>query len=210
MLDELQGLSTIASNILATSVRTSTTCDTCDCCNIEEVKLDIISLPLAKSISVPLDRFLSSENLTKDNKWFCPACIGSMESTKDTNIVDSGNVLILQLLSYDNLKGAVIKNKLRAKCSEILKLPISSDDQVCLFKEFNLKATINHSGTLQAGHYLVQIKDKDNHGRLKYNDTSVIATPFSGLSNTLYVFFFQQLKFLHNFARFDSVSLLLV
>ena len=51
VFDELKGHSTIASNILATSVRTSTTCDTCGCCNIDEVKLDIIPLPLAKSIS---------------------------------------------------------------------------------------------------------------------------------------------------------------
>ena len=36
VFDELKGHSTIASNILATSVRTSTTCDTCGCSNIEE------------------------------------------------------------------------------------------------------------------------------------------------------------------------------
>ena len=60
VLDELKGHSTIASNILVTSVRTSTTCDTCGCCKIEEVKLDIIPLTLAKSISLSLDRLLSS------------------------------------------------------------------------------------------------------------------------------------------------------
>ena len=42
VLDELKGYSTIASNIFATSVRTSTICDRCGCGNIEEVKLDII------------------------------------------------------------------------------------------------------------------------------------------------------------------------
>ena len=36
VFDELKGHSTIASNILATSVRTSTTCDTCGCCNIDK------------------------------------------------------------------------------------------------------------------------------------------------------------------------------
>ena len=127
VLDELKGHSTIASNILAMFVRTSTTCDTCGCCNIEEVKLDIIPLPLAKSISLSLDRFLSSENMTKDNKWFCPACSGFMDSTRETKIVDSGSVLILQLLRYDNFNRAVIKNNLTVNCSETLKLPISAD-----------------------------------------------------------------------------------
>ena len=72
-------------------------------------------------------------------------------------------------------RGTVIKNNLRVNCSETLKLPISADEQVCLFKEFNLKATINHSGTLQAGHYWAHKNDEDNRGWLKCNDTSVIA-----------------------------------
>ena len=76
-------------------------------------------------------------------------------------------------------------------CSETLRLPISADEQVCFYKEFTLKGTIHHSGTLQAGHYWAQIKDEDNHGWLKCNDTSVIATPFSGLRDTsLYVLFY--------------------
>ena len=140
VLDELKGHSTIASNILATSVRTSTTCGTCGCCKIEEVKLDIIPLPLAKSISLSLDRFLSSENLTKDNKWFCPVCNGFMDSTRETKIVDSGSILIVQLLCYDNFKGAVIKNNLTVNCSETLKLPISADEQVCAYLRAQLKS----------------------------------------------------------------------
>ena len=66
--DELNGHSTIASNILATSVRTSATCDTCGCCDIEEIKLDITLLPSAKSNISSLDRFLSSENMAADNE----------------------------------------------------------------------------------------------------------------------------------------------
>ena len=54
-LDELKVYSAIARNILAICVGSSTTCDTCGCCNIDEVKLDIIRLPLAKSISLYLD-----------------------------------------------------------------------------------------------------------------------------------------------------------
>ena len=87
VFDGLKGHSTIASNILATSVRTSTTCHTCGCCNIDEVKLDIIPLPLAKSISLSQDRYFSSENLTGVKKWFCPACNGFIDSTRDQNFL---------------------------------------------------------------------------------------------------------------------------
>ena len=55
VFDELKVHSTISSNILATSIRTSATCDTC--CSIDEVKLDIIPLQLTKSISLSLDIF---------------------------------------------------------------------------------------------------------------------------------------------------------
>ena len=187
VFDELKGHSTIASNIFVTSVGTSITCGPCGCCNIDEVKLVIIPLPLAKSISLSLDRYLSSENLTGVNKWFCPAWNGFIDSTKETRIFDSGSVLVVQLLRYNNFKGAVIKNNMRVNCcSETLRLPISADEQVCLYKEFTLKATINHSGTLPAGHYWAH-----NRGCLKCNDTSVIPTPFSGLSNTSsYVLFY--------------------
>ena len=125
VLDELKGHSTIASNILATSVRTSTTCDTCGCCNNDEAKLDIIPLPLAQSISLSLERYLSSENLTGANKWFCPTCNGFMDSTRETRIVDPGSVLVVLLLRYNNFKGAVMKNNKKVYCcSETLRLPI--------------------------------------------------------------------------------------
>ena len=103
-----------------------------------------------------------------------------MDSTRETRIVDSGSVLVVQLLHYNNFKGAVIKNNMKVNCcSETLRLPISADEQVCLYKEFTLKATINHSGTLQASNYWAYIKMKIT-GWLKCNDTSVIAIPFSG------------------------------
>ena len=115
-----------------------------------------------------------------------------MDSTRKIKTIDSGSILILQLLRYDNFKGTVIKYNMRVNFgSETLRLPLSADKQVCLFKEFNLKNTINNSGTLQTGHYWTHIKDEDNRGQLKCNDTSVIATPFNVLSNTSsYVFFY--------------------
>ena len=99
-------------------------------------------------------------------------------------------------MRYDNFKGAVIKSNMRVKCcSETLRLPIAADEQVCLYKEFTLKATNKDSGTMQAGHYWAHIKNEDNSGWLKCNNTSVIATPVSGLSSTSsYVFFFFTVK----------------
>ena len=91
-----------------------------------------------------------------------------MDSTRETRIVDSGSVLVVQLLRYNNFKGALIKNNMKVNCcSEILRLLISADEQVCLYKDFTVMATINHSGTVEAGHYWAHIKDEDSRGCLK-------------------------------------------
>ena len=135
VFDELKGHSAIASNIFATCIRTSATCDTCGWCNIDEVKLDIIPLPLAQSISLSLDRYLSSENLTGVNKWFCLACNGFMDNSRETRIVDSESVLVVQLLRYDNFKGAVIKNNMRVNCcSETLRVSTSAENRYVYIK----------------------------------------------------------------------------
>ena len=105
VLDELKGDLAIASNIVATSVRTSTTCDICGCCNIDEVKLDIIPLPLAKSISLSLDRYLSSENLTGATNGFAQHVVDLWTVQERPRLLYSGSVLVLQLLRYDNFKG---------------------------------------------------------------------------------------------------------
>ena len=105
VLDELKGDLAIASNIVATSVRTSTTCDICGCCNVDEVKLDIIPLPLAKSISLSLDRYLSSENLTGATNGFAQHVVDLWTVQERPRLLYSGSVLVLQLLRYDNFKG---------------------------------------------------------------------------------------------------------
>ena len=105
VLDELKGDLAIASNIVATSVRTSTTCHICGCCNIDEVKLDIIPLPLAKSISLSLDRYLSSENLTGATNGFAQHVVDLWTVQERPRLLYSGSVLVLQLLRYDNFKG---------------------------------------------------------------------------------------------------------
>ena len=87
-----------------------------------------------------------------------------MDSTREARSVNSGSVLIPQLLRYDDFKGAIIKNNRVNCCSEPLRLLILADEQVCLFK--------------------------DNSGWLKCDDTSVNATPFSVLSNSSYFFFY--------------------
>ena len=90
---------------------------------------------------------------------------------------------------YLYCKGAVIKNTMRVNCCSENWGYLFQLTNKSVYKKFPLKATINHSWTLQADYYWAHKKDEDNSGWLKCHDTSVIATPFSGLSNaSSYVF----------------------
>ena len=56
-----------------------------------------------------------------------------MDSIRETKIIDSGSVLIIQLLHYNNFKGAIMKNDMGVNCcSETLRLPISADEHTCV------------------------------------------------------------------------------
>ena len=67
VLDELIGTSTIAFNTVKTTLRSSITCNKCQCCSEEEQKLSIVPVPLQNSISCSINKLLSSEILAGDN-----------------------------------------------------------------------------------------------------------------------------------------------
>ena len=50
VIDELKGISQVVDNIISSTFQTSVICNVCLCCNIQEEKLDIITLPLTSSV----------------------------------------------------------------------------------------------------------------------------------------------------------------
>ena len=105
-----------------------------------------------------------------------------------------GTTVIFQLQLYIMFRGNWIKDNRKAKCSsDPLKIPVSSENTVSFSASFSLQATINHSGTLQAGHYWSFKRDKHANKWLKCNDTSVTPVQQKSLTNkTLYVLFHSQ------------------
>ena len=156
---------------------------------ILEVILDeLIGLsPLADSIlSSSLNRFLRSVSLSGDDQWLCPTCSVKRESSKEYSISSCGKVLIVQLKRFSRCRGSIIKDTKLVHClpepTHILTVPVHSSDSVSFSNRYSLIATINHSGTLQAGHYWAFIKDASNNTWLKCKDRSVITVPPSALN----------------------------
>ena len=183
LLDELKGSSPISDGIISSSLLTTTTCDTCFSSSSKEDKHQIISLSLSNSLSSSLQHLMEPEYLKDDNKWFCNMCNQHQVSVRDCKFVKCGNIIILQLNRYANVNGTLVKDNRKVKClSSQINIPVYIDEHLSVNRKFNLKATINHSGTINAGHYWAFIKGSDGNW-LKCNDTSVVKASFKDLSN---------------------------
>ena len=191
LLEELKGCSPIADGIISSSVVRSTTCDNCFTSSSQEDKQNIIGLPLSNSISSSLEMFLKPEDLRDNNQWFCNNCNSLQDSVRECSFTNVGTILIVQLNRYNNVGENVYKDNRKVNCaSEVLKIPVKIDDQMSVTRKFKLRASINHSGTINAGHYWTFIK-KNNSTWLKCNDSSVTKASFKDLSNnTSYLFIY--------------------
>ena len=94
--------------------------------------------------------------------WSCPQCSELRESTREISVSNCGQVLIIQLNRFTKFNGDTFKDTRFVEClpvkDHILTVPLKLDDNVSFSKEFSLVATINHSGSLNAGHYWAFIK----------------------------------------------------
>ena len=192
LLDELKVASPIADGIISSSIVRSTTCDNCFSSTSREDKHDIISFPLCDSLLSSLDMFLKPEELTDNNKWFCNVCNSRQDSVRECKFVNCGTVLIIQLNRYINEGQKVYKDNRHVNCpSEVLNIPLHIDEHLSVSRNFQLKATINHSGTINAGHYWAYIKEQNSGQWLKCNDTSIAKVKFKELSNnSSYIFIY--------------------
>ena len=136
--------------------------------------------------------FLKPEELREDNRWFCSVCSSLQDSVRECHFSNCGSILIIQLNRYVNADGHVFKDSRHINCpSEVLNIPVKIDEQLSVSRKFRLKASINHSGTIHAGHYWTFIKKANNSTWLKCNDTIISKARFKDLSNnTSYLYIY--------------------
>ena len=69
--------------------------------------------------------------------------------------------MIVLLNRFSILDNRIVKDKQFFDCfqNSVLKVPITLDDEVSVTNKYPLVATINHSGSLDRGHYWAFIKD---------------------------------------------------
>ena len=109
VIDELKGTSVAASDLISNTIRINISCNQCFCFSAKEEKLDILTIPLSPNINSSLSKFLKSEILESENKWFCPLCNCQTESTRETSIIGSSSILVDPALSIFHFTFKAIK-----------------------------------------------------------------------------------------------------
>ena len=109
---------------------------------------------------------------------FCPSCTLLCESTKESWIINSAPILIIQLCSFSNQGGQLVKNEnlfscTRGESNKDLTVPITVEDEISFTNKYSLIATITHWGTFNRGHYWAFIKDLHSFTWHSCNDKSV-------------------------------------
>ena len=138
VINELEGISQVANNIISSTLQTSVTCNVCLCCNIQEEKFDIITLPWTSSVPESIQKILEPEELTGAKRWFCPSCNDLTNSTKEIKFIEVGTIVIFQLQRYIMFRGNPINDNRKVKCS--------SENPCFLWKYFFLFSIIFSSG----------------------------------------------------------------
>ena len=130
------------------------------------------------------------------NKWFCSSCNLLCDSTRETCIINSAPILIIKFCRFPNQGGQLVKNEnffscTQSKSNKDLAFPITIEDEVSFTNKYSLIATINHSDTLNRGHYWAFIKDLHSSTWYSCNDKSVFNVEENYVSNnTSYIPFY--------------------
>ena len=195
VLDELSLNSPPGQNIHAIQILTSLFCNSCHCSSDALDFVPILTLPLARSISASIDKFLASESMEGENSVFCHVCGEKRESFKDTSFAECGDVLIIQLERYSFINGNTIKDQRHVNLTPpTLRIPHGTDGEISFVKSYDLKAVINHSGTATSGHYWANVFDKNSGFWLKCDDTSVTKIKLEELNSSNSYLLFYTLK----------------
>lgn len=145
----------------------------CPKCNYTSHNFDpfsCIPLTIANKEKVMLRECIiktgKAEVLDDENKWFCEGCKEKVNGIRETGIWKLPNILVIQLKKFT--KSGKINKKVEFNIKEVnLSKFVETGGQY----KYELYATTNHSGSLNAGHYWAYCK----RGRewFNFNDTTV-------------------------------------
>ena len=195
LLPEIVGTSLFARDMISVTVKTTTCCSDCFFSADKEEKEDIIPLDCCGTIEQSITSFFTTKLLEGTNKWDFLVCGTKTDSTRDSVFTNLGDILFLQMKRFKFSSGQAVKDTTQLDLSPFtVKIPVSTEFGVSFHRQFNLVATINHSGNLNSGHYWSNILHPVSKQWLNCNDRHVKSINSSVLNgNSSYVLIFKSI-----------------
>ena len=173
------------------TIKNEITCNVCFQSSIIEDSTPILQLPVSRSIQCALEKSLNTEELTDENSFFCHTCQTQRPASVEHSFTQVGKYLIIQLKRFVVHEDSVIKDVQKVHCTSKLSVPFV-DNEVTLNKKYDLLATVNHTGTLDRGHYTCFIRPSKSTKWYFCNDSAVLPASEGSLNTTSsYIFFFE-------------------
>ena len=191
MLDEFCSESIHASNLTKIHVKNTVSCISCSEYNITEDPLTILQVPVSDSVQSSIDSFLKPENLLGDNSYFCNVCGSLQPALLEHEFSKLGKFLIIQLKRFITFSNSVTKDTKVVTFNQELKVPVAVDNEITNQRSYKHIATINHSGSLNSGHYTSQILDPVSFQWYHCNDSAVLPCKRKTADSLGYILFYK-------------------
>ncbi|CAR27483.1 hypothetical protein ZYGR_0I07580 [Zygosaccharomyces rouxii] len=140
-----------------------------------------------------LKLFSKREVLGMNDSWYCPSCKEHRQATKQIQLWDTPDVLLIHLKRFENLRS------FSDKIDEVVHFPITGLDMSPYLVNkgdprgtiYDLVAVDNHYGGLGGGHYTAYAKNVDDSKWYYFDDSRVTeTTPERGIASSAYLLFY--------------------
>ena len=102
-----------------------------------------------------------------------------------------GEILIVQLKRFMNISDSVTKDRRVTRYNDQMNIPVAVDDNITNRKSFKLIGSVNHSGSLDRGHYTAHIFDSTIPQWYLCNDSAVIPCKRTAADSFGYILFYK-------------------
>ena len=192
ILVELCSFSPHVQQAIQYSLKTEITCNSCMISSLNEESSAMLQVPIAETVQECLTDVLQSEELSGETSYFCNACAAYRSAYIEHSFSKLGQYLIVHLKRFTQQDNVFRKNIQKVFCTPNITVPVVDSDVTTRIK-YQLLGTVNHTGTLDRGHYTAFIKPKTSSKWSFCNDAAVLSSVEASVNNTSsYICFYER------------------